>query len=564
MIKATTREDLRVPHFTALHGLFSLIRFTGFVNFAQFVSFEALHDSSAQDFDRHVDQVIREKTLNQLQEWFDDPTVPAEQIIWLHGPASIGKTAIALEIARQEKVVATFFFNRSDPSRNDGNRLFPTLAWQLAVSIADVKTHITHVLNERPDLPKKRIEEQFEYLVAQPFAAMKKATSTQLPSCLVIVIDGIDECADIRLQRRILKVIEKAILGRRVPLQFIVFSRPDAHIQDIYNQFQCATRCIDLAKLGPAEEIKKRERYIRKREEELEEEECKLKVRVEEISKKEEEARKREEGVRLKEDEANVRELEVRRKEREMLQRAKEMEARRKELAVKYLEEEAGSSEEKAHRREEEIKMKQEELNRKEDEIMHLAEEMRQKAEEIKRQEEELMKRKEELERRELESRLEDERHQQARLQEDEMGRQKEDESKLKMKLEELKKKEDEVRQKEGEAEKKVEEASRKEGEAKRRQEEAQKLEEEARRKEEEAKRLVEVAEQREEEARRKQDEARLKMEEAKSKEEAAKELEAHINYNRHSPESTRPPLSRKASFNRSADDYDVSPSYEG
>ncbi|KAM6492505.1 hypothetical protein JOM56_012229, partial [Amanita muscaria] len=373
----------------------------GFVNFAQFVSFEALHDSSAQDFDRHVDQVIREKTLNQLQEWFDDPTVPAEQIIWLHGPASIGKTAIALEIARQEKVVATFFFNRSDPSRNDGNRLFPTLAWQLAVSIADVKTHITHVLNERPDLPKKRIEEQFEYLVAQPFAAMKKATFTQRPSCLVIVIDGIDECADIGLQRRILKVIEKSILGRRVPLQFIVFSRPD-------NQLQCATRCIDLAKLGPAAEIKKREREVRKREEELKEEEYKLKMRVEEISKKEDEARKREEGARLKEDEANVRELEVRRKEREMLQRAKEMEARRKELAVKYLEEEAGSSEEKTHRREEEIKMKQEELDRKEDEIMHLAEEMRQKAEEIKRQEEELMKRKEELERRELESRLEE------------------------------------------------------------------------------------------------------------------------------------------------------------
>ncbi|KAM6492219.1 hypothetical protein JOM56_011943 [Amanita muscaria] len=279
-------------------------------------------------------------------------TSTREYIIRLHGPPSVGKTAMALEIARQEKL---------------GN--------------PDVKTQITHILNERPGLPKKRIEEQFEYLFVQPFAAMKKVTSAERPSCLVVIIDDIDECADIGLQRRILK-----ILDRRVPLQFIVFSRPDAHIQDICNP-------------------------IRKREEGLKEEGRKLNQRVEEISKKEKEARKWEKEARLKEDEANVRELEVGRKEREILRReaeAKQMEARRKELAIEYPEEEAGRLEEQAHRREEEIKMKEEELNRREDEILHLAKEMRQKAEEIKRQEEELMKRKEELERRELESRLEE------------------------------------------------------------------------------------------------------------------------------------------------------------
>ncbi|KIL64912.1 hypothetical protein M378DRAFT_59408, partial [Amanita muscaria Koide BX008] len=145
----------------------------------------------------------REKALKQLQCWIDNPIV-IEQIIWLHGPASIGKTAMALEIARQEKVVATFFFNRSDANRSDGNRLFTTLAWQLAVSIPDIKIHIIHSINKYPDLPRKRIEDQFEYLVVQTFAAMKKVTSAVQPSSLVIIIDGIDECADTRLQRRFL------------------------------------------------------------------------------------------------------------------------------------------------------------------------------------------------------------------------------------------------------------------------------------------------------------------------------------------------------------------------
>ncbi|KAM6490069.1 hypothetical protein JOM56_014481 [Amanita muscaria] len=39
---------------------------------------------------------------------------------------------------------------------------------------------------------------------------------------------------------------------------------------------------------------------------------------------------------------------------------------------------------------------------------------------------------------------------------------------------------------------------------------------------------------------------------------------DSYINYNRHSPESTRSTLSRGASFNRSMDDYDVNPSSEG
>ncbi|KAM6496411.1 hypothetical protein JOM56_009117, partial [Amanita muscaria] len=59
--------------------------------------------------------------------WMDDPSSP-ERIFWLHGPAGAVKSAIAQTIAcsnAQEKVAATFFFYRSEPSRNDGNRLFP-------------------------------------------------------------------------------------------------------------------------------------------------------------------------------------------------------------------------------------------------------------------------------------------------------------------------------------------------------------------------------------------------------------------------------------------------------
>ncbi|KAM6495028.1 hypothetical protein JOM56_009651, partial [Amanita muscaria] len=276
------------PHFVNIANINQLSDLggsQGLENLRKSVSLNALHDSSTQELDRQVQQSLRKNTLKQLQDWTDNPIAP-EHIIWLHGPASIGKTAIALDIAwtGRERVAATFFFSRTDANRNDGNRLFPTLAWQFMVSIPDIKNHIIHSINERPDMPDKGVEAQFEYLIAQPFAAMKEATSG-LPG-LVVIIDGIDECGDIRLQRRILKVIGNAIQDPRVSLRFIISSRPDAHIQEAFHQFQCPIFCIDLAKFSPAEEIRKREEEIRTREEEIGKREEEIRTREEEIGKR--------------------------------------------------------------------------------------------------------------------------------------------------------------------------------------------------------------------------------------------------------------------------------------
>src|ERR1700760_1339694 len=124
-----------------------------------FVSFDALHDSSAQDPERRCHPGTREAVLKQMCNWVDDPET-TQRILWLHGPAGVGKSAIAQTIAhsyRRDKVAATFFFFKSDSNRSNGNRLFPTLAWQLAVSIPQVQDHMAQCLTETPDLPRKAI-----------------------------------------------------------------------------------------------------------------------------------------------------------------------------------------------------------------------------------------------------------------------------------------------------------------------------------------------------------------------------------------------------------------------
>ncbi|KIL59230.1 hypothetical protein M378DRAFT_14938 [Amanita muscaria Koide BX008] len=225
----------------------------GLENMEYFVSFAAFHASAEQlqDPKGHCNPGTRRYVLSRLRDWFDNPN-PTHRICWLHGPAGAGKSAIAQTIADEYKergVAATFFFYRSDPSRNDGNRLFPTIAWQLAFSIPAIKDFIVHALNKTPHLPRKNVESQFEELVAHPFHPTNNIASQMPQLAPVVIIDGVDECSDKRLLRRILAVIGNAVKDCRVPLHFLICSTPEALIEEVLDQFKDFTLRIDLATL---------------------------------------------------------------------------------------------------------------------------------------------------------------------------------------------------------------------------------------------------------------------------------------------------------------------------
>ncbi|KIL68685.1 hypothetical protein M378DRAFT_70604, partial [Amanita muscaria Koide BX008] len=217
----------------------------------KYVSSTAQSDSSVQDPKRICHPETRQDVLKRAQDWIDNPR-STERILWIHGPAGAGKSAIAQTIAHscgRPKVVATFFFYRSDASRNDGNRLFTTLAHQLAFSIPAIKDHIVQSLHERPDLPTKTIEKQFDHLIALPIIDAVNQCHQLAP---VIIIDGVDECMDEELQERFLNIIGNAVKDSSFPFRFLICSRPEAHIEDTLNQFEALIRPIDLAKLDDA------------------------------------------------------------------------------------------------------------------------------------------------------------------------------------------------------------------------------------------------------------------------------------------------------------------------
>ncbi|KAM6499439.1 hypothetical protein JOM56_004947, partial [Amanita muscaria] len=93
------------------------------------------------------------------------------------------------------------------------------------------------------------VETQFEQLVVHPVNII----ASQMPHLApVVIIDGVDECSNEQLQRRFLTVIGNAVKGSRVPLRFLISSRPEALIEETLNQFKDFTVRIDLATLDDA------------------------------------------------------------------------------------------------------------------------------------------------------------------------------------------------------------------------------------------------------------------------------------------------------------------------
>lgn len=127
--------------------------------------------------------------------------------MWLYGSAGAGKSAIAQSIAElcaaQGILLDSFFFWRTDSTRNHGNYLFLTFAYQIASMYPEARGLI-------------------EAVVEQPR----------------IIIDGLDECQDSTVKCSVLGAIANTLTRQpgRLPLIFLVASRPEQDIAMTFNQ----------------------------------------------------------------------------------------------------------------------------------------------------------------------------------------------------------------------------------------------------------------------------------------------------------------------------------------
>ncbi|KAJ8075847.1 hypothetical protein PM082_021479 [Marasmius tenuissimus] len=205
----------------------------------------ASHDAEQQYERGECLEGTRVVILRNIHEWrtAKKRSLP---ICWLSGTAGVGKSAIAMTVAKaceKDGLVTSFFFFRPDPKRNNPSALVPAIAHGLVVKMPFARTSINKRISDDPKILEARMEEQFRELVVKPCLEgrwwrrlLEKVAPTFKKPDLVI-IDGLDECGNEQTQQRILAMILSSYQKSPCsPLRFLICSRPEAWIQEAFNR----------------------------------------------------------------------------------------------------------------------------------------------------------------------------------------------------------------------------------------------------------------------------------------------------------------------------------------
>ncbi|KAG6911361.1 hypothetical protein DXG01_001032 [Tephrocybe rancida] len=189
----------------------------------------------------------RQAILDEITAWVDlgPGEDDAERILWVHGPAGAGKSAVAQTIAEncdhKKLLAASFFFSRAHAARNSIDRLFITIAYQLAVSISPLRPEILSSFSNDPSIVNQAISAQVDKLIIAPFqalAASQAQSSHAEPSPFIVIIDGLDECAEKGNQSEVLDHVLRLIKIPAITLRFLIVSRPEHTIKDTLEQHE--------------------------------------------------------------------------------------------------------------------------------------------------------------------------------------------------------------------------------------------------------------------------------------------------------------------------------------
>ncbi len=175
-------------------------------------------------------------------DWVHGKESTESFIMWLHGAAGAGKSAIAqgiAELCHEEDVLLASFFasNRAADARQmDANYIFPTIAYQISTAIPDMRPMIEEVIARDPLIFTRTLQTQIDALIIKPLKQFVTHvfSAGSAPSPRLVIIDGLDEISDRSAQVKVLEVICHALQHHHVQLIFLISSRPE---QDIAHAF---------------------------------------------------------------------------------------------------------------------------------------------------------------------------------------------------------------------------------------------------------------------------------------------------------------------------------------
>jgi len=162
-------------------------------------------------------------------------------VLWLHGPAGAGKSAIAQTVAEtcgaRNQLAACFFFARTVVHRNEVKYLFPTIAVQIALSAPEKRQRLdkVDVLNNDPFIAGQALGSVD--LLASLFDDHRHSTpASRASSPFLVIVDGLDECQRKDDQCWILAQVSRIVHTHHLPLRFLIVSRPVPHLEEVFEE----------------------------------------------------------------------------------------------------------------------------------------------------------------------------------------------------------------------------------------------------------------------------------------------------------------------------------------
>jgi hypothetical protein len=175
--------------------------------------------------------------LKDIKDWFEDDRPESPFAFWLSGIAGTGKTTVSHSVCTMlsEHLGASFFFSRDEEERRRPSSIFPTIAYQLALSDPILGRLVCDAVAKDRDVAGKVMAIQVQQLIVEAF---KSSPSARFLHRRLIVIDALDECMKERDREGGDFIPLLVAYFRRLPFKVKVFvtSRPEHSIQVMFGE----------------------------------------------------------------------------------------------------------------------------------------------------------------------------------------------------------------------------------------------------------------------------------------------------------------------------------------